>query len=416
VREIRQCRACGSGVLHEVLNLGTQALTGVFPKSRTDSVATGPLQVVKCDSDSGCGLVQLRHTFDLDQLYGMNYGYRSGLNASMVEHLRANVAKIRKLNVLEDGDLVIDIGSNDGTTLAAYPADKYSLVGIDPTGHKFSSFYPPHVKLIPEFFSADLVTKEGAGRTAKVITSFSMFYDLEDPTRFMREIEACLDDEGVWMFEQSYLPAMLRTNSFDTVCHEHLEFYCLKQICWMADQANLKVVDVSFNDINGGSFSVLACKKSSQRKPNVQRIDNVLADEMASGLDGLEIWEAFRERIRIAKDQTLSLLQEAKRAGKRVCGLGASTKGNVLLQYFGIDESLLGLIGEVNADKFGAFTPGTLIPIVPEDEVLRSRPDYLLILPWHFKNFFVRSQKLKGQTLAFPLPQLQIVRVPEAVN
>jgi hypothetical protein len=322
------------------------------------------------------------------------------------------VAKILDLNVLEGDDLVIDIGSNDGTTLAAYPAGKYSLVGIDPTGQKFSSFYPPHVKLIPEFFSADLVAKEGARRRAKVITSFSMFYDLEDPTRFMREIEACLDDEGVWMFEQSYLPAMLRTNSFDTVCHEHLEFYCLKQICWMADQADLKVVDVEFNDVNGGSFSVVACKKSSQRKPNRDRIDHVLADETASGLDGLEIWEGFRERIRIAKEQTLRLLQETKRAGKRVCGLGASTKGNVLLQHFGIDESLVRLIGEVNPDKFGAFTPGTLIPIAPEDEVLRSRPDYLLVLPWHFRNFFVRSQKLKGQTLAFPLPQLAIVAMP----
>jgi hypothetical protein len=412
VRKIRQCRACGSGVLHEVLNLGTQALTGVFPKSRTEPVATGPLEVVKCDPDIGCGLVQLRHTFDLDQLYGMNYGYRSGLNASMVEHLRANVAKILALNVLEDDDLVIDIGSNDGTTLAAYPAGQYSLVGIDPTGRKFSRFYPPHAKLIPEFFSADLVAKEEGGRRAKVITSFSMFYDLEDPTRFMREIEACLDGEGVWMFEQSYLPAMLRTNSFDTVCHEHLEFYCLKQICWMADRADLKVVDVAFNDVNGGSFSVLACKKSSQRKPNRDRIDHVLADETASGLDGLEIWEGFRERIRIAKEQTLRLLQETKRAGKRVCGLGASTKGNVLLQHFGIDESLVRLIGEVNPDKFGAFTPGTLIPIAPEDEVLRSRPDYLLVLPWHFRNFFVRSQKLKGQTLAFPLPQLAIVAMP----
>ncbi len=411
IQEITRCRVCNSEELTPVLNLGTQALTGVFPKMRMEPITSGPLELVKCISDQGCGLVQLHHTYDLSELYGMNYGYRSGLNASMVRHLHAKVRQILEMNVLGSGDLVIDIGSNDGTTLAGYPKDRFELVGFDPIGEKFTHFYPDHVRLIPDFFSADHVRKELRGRRAKVITSFSMFYDLEDPTAFMREIEACLDDDGIWVFEQSYLPAMLRTNSFDTVCHEHLEFYALKQIGWMVERAGLKILDVKFNDVNGGSFSVTAAKVSSRRSVNSALIQKVLAEEVEMGLDSLAVWDDFRARIDEAKRALLQFLEDAHSRRKRVCGLGASTKGNVLLQYFGIDERLLQAIGEVNEDKFGSFTPGTLIPLVPEDKMLASNPDFILVLPWHFKTFFLGLPKMRGRTLVFPLPHLEVVKV-----
>jgi len=227
----------------------------------------------------------------------------------------------------------------------------------------------------------------------------------------MRDIEACLEEEGIWVFEQSYLPAMLRTNSFDTVCHEHLEFYALKQISWMAERAGLKVIDVEFNEVNGGSFSVTAAKLSSKRGANSALIQKVLAEEMVMGLDGLAVWDGFRGRIDAAKRALLQLLEDAHIRRQRVCGLGASTKGNVLLQYFGIDERLLQSIGEVNEDKFGSFTPGSLIPLVPEDEMLASEPDFILVLPWHFKAFFLELPKMHGRTLVFPLPQLEVVKL-----
>ncbi len=256
IRTITHCRICGSGHLISVMALGEQALTGVFPRSRTEKITRGPVELVKCAGEDGCGLVQLKQSYDLSEMYGMNYGYRSGLNASMVRHLHSKVAKILALGVLEPGDLVIDVGSNDATTLRAYPQGQYQLVGIDPTGIKFSSYYPTEIRLIPDFFSADVMARALSGKKAKVITSFSMFYDLEDPTAFARDIKDSLEEEGIWIFEQSYLPAMLRTNSFDTICHEHLEFYALKQIKWVADKAGLKVLDVEFNDVNGGSFSI----------------------------------------------------------------------------------------------------------------------------------------------------------------
>jgi NDP-4-keto-2,6-dideoxyhexose 3-C-methyltransferase len=393
------------------MSIGEQALTGVFPKSKSEKITSGPVELVKCMSSLGCGLVQLRQSYDLSEMYGVNYGYRSGLNASMVRHLHAKVDKILETGILLKGDLVIDIGSNDATTLRAYPQGQYQLVGIDPTGIKFSSYYPKEIKLIPEFFSADTVVKILGSKKAKVITSFSMFYDLEDPISFAQEIESTLDDEGIWIFEQSYLPAMLRTNSFDTICHEHLEFYALKQINWIAEKANLKVLDVEFNDTNGGSFSITVSKINAKYEPNSNWINKILAEEVTLGLNNTDAFDNFKERIENIRTKLLNFLMQAKMEGKRVCALGASTKGNVLLQYFKIDSSLISAIGEVNSDKFGAFTPGTLIPLLPEDDVLATNPDYLLVLPWHFRAFFESLPKMKGKCLVFPLPQFEIVQL-----
>lgn len=252
----RKCRICGGTELTSAFDLGVQYLTGVFPKAVDEPVTAGPVELVKCTAPDGCGLVQLRQSYNSEEMYGANYGYRSGLNPSMVRHLTSKVEAILHYGVLQDGDVVVDIGSNDGTTLRAYPQGKYELVGIDPTGVKFADYYPASIRLMPEFFSADALGRALGGRKAKVITSFSMFYDLEDPTAFAREIHDALDDEGIWVCEQSYLPAMLATNSFDTICHEHLEFYTLKQIKWMADRVGLRLVDVEFNGVNGGELFV----------------------------------------------------------------------------------------------------------------------------------------------------------------
>lgn len=411
VKIITKCRICSESQLTSLMLLENQVLTGVFPKTKSEKVTSGSVELVKCSSPSGCGLVQLRQSYDLSEMYGLNYGYRSGLNASMVMHLHSKVQKILELNILEKNDLIIDVGSNDATTLRAYPQNQYDLVGIDPTGIKFSEYYPKEIRLIPEFFSADAVAKALGGKKAKVITSFSMFYDLEDPIAFAREVEGALADDGVWIFEQSYLPAMLRTNSFDTICHEHLEFYALKQILWVAEKACLKVLDVDFNDVNGGSFSITCAKVCAKYEPNHDKLSQILADETKLGLDTIEAFDSFKARVEQARNDLMNFLKKAKSEGKRVCGLGASTKGNVLLQYYGITEDLISEIGEVNSDKFGSFTPGSLIPLVPESKVLASNPDYLLVLPWHFRQFFESLPSMKGKKLVFPLPKFEIIQL-----
>lgn len=402
---ISQCRICGNQNLVKVLELGDQALTGVFPKNKADKLTSGPLTLVKCTGRECCGLLQLAHSYSLDEMYGANYGYRSGLNPSMVAHLRGKVQRIKALGLIKDGDIIVDIGSNDATTLKQYELDRCELLGIDPTGKKFKQFYTANIRLIPDFFSAKAFKAEFGSRRAKVVTSFSMFYDLEDPIGFMREVADILHDDGVWVFEQSYMPSMLATNSYDTVCHEHLEYYALSQITWMAERAGLKIVDVELNDVNGGSFSVVAQRLSGSLKPS-KAITEMVEAEKAARLDDLATYEAFAARVQESKAKLLAFLNSARASGKKVAALGASTKGNVVLQFCKVDSSLIYAVGEVNPDKFGAFTPGTLLDIVDEKDVLAAKPDYLLVLPWHFRAFFESQPRYAGLNLVFPLPVL----------
>lgn len=413
--EIKACRICGNKNLKGILDLGSQALTGIFPKTRQQKVDTMPLELVKCmdgDDPKICGLVQLKHTGDLAQMYGENYGYRSGLNKSMVTHLHSKVGKILETVTLTKDDLVIDIGSNDSTLLQGYPNKGEQLLGMDPTGVKFKEYYPAHIKLVPDFFSSANVKKVFGSKRAKVITSISMFYDLEEPMSFMQQVFEVLDQNGVWVLEQSYMPTMLERNSYDTICHEHLEYYALKQIKFMADRVGFEILDVEFNDINGGSFSIMCAPKGSSFKPNSHKITSILKKENEMGLHTLKPYNEFKERIHTQRENLLTTLRDLRKEGKKVFGYGASTKGNVLLQFCGISESELPVIAEVNRDKFGSFTPGTLIPIVSEEEAKKMQPDYFLVLPWHFReNILAREtqyQKTGGKFL-FPLPEIESV-------
>lgn len=403
---ITACRICGNTGLELVLDVGTQVLTGVFPKRRDEQLTAGPLQLVKCHGKAGCcDLVQLAHTYDHDEMYGDNYGYRSGLNQSMVRHLTAKVEGLRKRRPVGEGDVVLDIGSNDGTTLGCYPAG-VTAIGIDPTSNKFRQFHPKNMTAVADFFTAESFRKVAGGRKAKIVTTISMFYDLPAPMRFVEDVASVLADDGVWHLEQSYLPLMLETHSYDTVCHEHLEFYALRQIAWMASRAGLRIVDVELNDINGGSFAVTVAKGQG----DAPVVRDILAKE--APLSSLDTWRPFQALVDRHKVELPALLRELKAAGKKVYGLGASTKGNVVLQHCGITPELLPAIGDVNPDKFGSFTPGTLIPIVSEEEVKRAKPDVLMVLPWHFKKTFLEREKAflaAGGRLLFPLPNIELV-------
>lgn len=406
-KSISKCRICGNKNLEVVLDLGKQVLTGVFPKEKSDDLTKGPLKLVKCIGHNTCGLLQLAHSYSLDEMYGDNYGYRSGLNPSMVAHLNSKVEKIKKFGILKDNDIVVDIGSNDATTLKSYKLDNCKYVGIDPTGVKFKEYYTSGIDLIPDFFSAKVFKDKYGDRKAKVITSFSMFYDLEDPVSFMREISDILDDDGIWVFEQSYMPLMLSTNSYDTVCHEHLEYYALEQILWMADKVGMKIIDVELNNTNGGSFSVTAqkCSGSLEESPSVQL---TIDSEKRQKLDDLQTYFDFSDRAVKSKESLVEFINNALKNGKKIAALGASTKGNVVLQYCGLDESTISYVGEVNPDKFGSYTPGTLIPIVDESEILKASPDYVVVLPWHFREYFDNQEKYRNLNLVYPLPVLSV--------
>lgn len=410
---IQRCRICGGSRLNSILHLGNQALTGVFPKALDEEVEVGPVELVKCDSSTGgCGLVQLRQSYDPDSMYGDNYGYRSGLNQSMVRHLGGRVEAALAAARPEAGDLVLDIGSNDSTTLRAYPAGKFELAGMDPTGKKFARYYPPHVTLVPEFFSAETFRKTFKGRRAKIVTSFAMFYDLESPLGFMQAIYDILADDGVWMFEQSYLPAMIEKMAYDTICHEHLSYYALRQIKWMTDRVGFKIVDVELNDTNGGSFCVTVAKAGSQHATNHAGVDELLAAEEAAGLETMQPFLTFQESVYRHRRELCAFVHHETAAGKSICGYGASTKGNVLLQFCDFTPADIPVIAELNEEKFGRFTPQTRIPILSEADVRRRHPDYMLVLPWHFRSGIVAREAAylaNGGKLVFPLPKLEIV-------
>lgn len=413
--EVVRCRICGNGKLVTVLNLGRMALTGVFPRQRDEAVPESPLEVLRCAGDGAhraCGLVQLRHTCELDKMYGMNYGYRSGLNRSMVGHLEELAGRASRLASLSPGDAVIDIGSNDGTLLKSFPSSGIQLTGIDPVGAKFREYYPDHVRLIPDFFTPDLVRGGRLGQRAKIVASIAMFYDLVSPPEFMSAVREILADDGIWVFEQSYLPSMLEATSYDTICHEHLEYYSLTQIKWMTDRAGLKIVDVQFNSTNGGSFCVIAAKPDAPYPENHRLVNEILDGESALELQTGKPYEAFRKRVLKSRKALKDLLEEARAAGKRVLGYGASTKGNVILQYCGISDEDISCIAEINEDKFGCYTPGTGIRIVPEREAREMDPDYFLVLPWHFRDTIIRRERSfmeQGGRFIFPLPGIEIV-------
>jgi hypothetical protein len=407
---------CYSTSLVSVLDLGTQALTGIFPQSREQDVPSGPLTLIKC---MDCGLVQLAHNYDLSMLYGDTYGYRSGLNPSMVRHLSSKVASIENIVQLQTGDLVLDIGSNDGTLLGSYQTDNLRRVGIDPSGPKFFKYYAPDIELIPEFFAAEAVRSKVGQQQAKVITSIAMFYDLERPADFVKEIIEVLDDNGIWVLEQSYLPTMIATHSYDTVCHEHLEYYTLKQIVSLLSQHGLRIIDVEMNDVNGGSFAVAVAKQGSRYRDASAVVDRILEQEAAAGYDTTKPFRSLQQVMTQHREELRALLEGIHYRGEKVIGYGASTKGNVLLQYCGIDSQLLPVIAEVNEDKFGACTPGTKIPIISEREARAMEPDYFLVLPWHFREHIVHKESLflnGGGKLIFPLPELDVFgRTAEAL-
>jgi hypothetical protein len=406
--EIKKCRISESKNLITVLSLGEQYLTGVFPKSTNEHITKGPLDLVWCPDS---GLLQMKHSYSLSEMYGNNYGYRSGLNASMVHHLTNKIKYLERLANLKNNDLVIDIGSNDATALKAY-SGKYRKVGIDPTGLKFKEYYSDDIVLIPEFFSANEFIKAFPEDKARIITSIAMFYDLESPMDFVLDIEKCLADDGIWHFEQSYMPSMLRTNSYDTVCHEHLEFYSFKVVKTLLEKCRLRVIDVQMNAINGGSFAVTASKTNAPYLSNTPIINWIIQQEEDMGLDTPKPYRDFEERVFKHRKKLTDLINALVSDNKKIFGYGASTKGNVLLQFCGFTTKQIPYIAEVNEEKFGTYTPGTLIPIISEAEAKAMNPDYFIVLPWHFKNNILSREKdylAKGGKFIFPLPDIEII-------
>ena len=406
--EIKKCRSCNSNKLQKLFSLGNQSFTGIFPKNKNQKVPRGKLILVICSS---CKLVQLSENFNSKKMYGNNYGYRTGLNLSMVNHIKGKINFLKKKFRIAKDDIVIDIGANDGTLLSFLDSKKNKLIAVDPTIKKFNKFYKKNIIKVPNFFSFRSVEKYLKNKKAKLITSIAMFYDLPDPVFFAKQIYKTLADEGIWHFEQSYSGYMLKNLSYDTICHEHLEYYSLYSIKNILDSVNLKIIDISFNNINGGSFALTVAKKNSKYFEN-KKIYKILRDEKNKKINSAYIYKKFYKRINKEKDKMISFLKKIKLQRKTVIGYGASTKGNVLLQYCNIKNKNMKYICDVNKDKDGCYTPGTKIKIISEEKAKQLNPDYFFVLPWHFRNFILNKENKtikSGTKFIFPLPKFQVI-------
>ena len=404
----QECRICGSTQLKEVIDFGELALTGVFIENGHE-VPRAPLKLMHCKI---CGLVQLGHKYDQNSLYGETYGYESHLNKSMVEHLQQKARVLeRKFLKSKQKPIVVDIASNDGTLLSGYLSDKVIKVGIDPLIEVVANHYPTDAIRVPEFFSANAFTNLGLG-LANLVTSLSVIYDLDRPIEFANQIYEILEEGGIWHFEQSYLPLMLETNSYDTICHEHLLYLSLIDIERILKAANFQLLDASINSVNGGSIAVSAIKTNEVVKAS-PFVTYLLRVETETGITDGSRLKIFAAQFREHADALRSLILEYKELGFDIVGFGASTKGNVLLQAAGIDSGLIRAIGEVNPRKFGKQTPGSSVPIVSEGSLIESASDMTvaIVLPWHFKEEILSREKKtinSGSKFIFPLPNLEV--------
>jgi NDP-4-keto-2,6-dideoxyhexose 3-C-methyltransferase len=409
-----QCRLCGNPHLKLILDLGAQPLSSVFPRPGTPDPSVSPLELVRCDRQAktdACGLVQLRHQAELSEMYGTTYGYFSSISPTMVSHLVGKIPGLKALVPLERRDVVLDIGCNDGTLLNAYGADAGLVrIGMDPSAEKFKSRYQPDIRVVYDFFSEKGVRSMIGEKQCRIITSIAMFYDLDDPLAFMRQIRSLLASDGVWALELSYTPLLCTQLTYDQICHEHLTYLNLSHMDWMMKRTGLRLLDVSFNDVNGGSFYIIACRDDSTHRSNSAVIDRILEAEKLYDSDAPYV--RLRNRVVAHREEIKHFFDLARAAGKRVYGYGASTKGNIVLNYCGVTKDDLVAIGDRNPEKDGLTTPGTRIPIISHEKLRKEKADYLFVLIWHFRKEVIRDEVdylEGGGRMVFDLPRLHVV-------
>lgn len=420
IKKIKRCRFCKSKHLKKIVNLGNQYLQGYFKskKNQKNSKYIGQkfsTELVRCDTQknkNGCGLLQLSISVPSNILY-REYFYRSGINSTMKNHLKNLVIKIEKIFKEKKKVRILDIGCNDGTMLSFFD-NKFIKYGIDPSD-SFPSLGIKKINFINDFFPSFKLNKKIGNKKFDVITSIAMFYDLEDPSSFVKNIKNFLNDKGIWIFEVSYMPKMLKLNSFDTICHEHLEYYSLDVIKKILSKNNMKLLKIELNNSNGGSIRCYVVKKDCftyDKKNYLTEINELLIKEKRLKLNNNEPYIKFANNIKKIKKKLIKIINKLKSRNKTIHVYGASTKGNTILQYCKINDTLIKYAADRNFEKDGLKTLGSNISIISENKSRDMKPDYYLALPWHFKKEFIKREKKflrYGGKFIFPLPKVEII-------
>jgi SAM-dependent methyltransferase len=400
------------------MSLGEQYISNFLSLGESDGVKA-PLELVLCRR---CRLLQLKHTVPAETMY-RNYWYRSGTNKTMREALADIANKSELLIHLREGDSVLDIGCNDGTLLASYKTGGIYKIGFDPAENMAPFSRKIADQVVTRFFEANVFNHDSElkGRRPKIITSIAMFYDLEEPRKFVSDVKTVMAPDGLWVVQMSYLPLMLKHNEFGNICHEHLEYYSLHSFEYLLRLHDFEVVDVELNTVNGGSFRTYIRNRSADtdifgdatyRELAMERVNALREQEIKLGLDDTKVYAEFAIWVERIKQDVVGFIKEQAARGKKTYVYGASTKGNTVLQYFDLDHSLIIAAAERNSDKWGKVTVGTHIPIISEAEARAAKPDYFLVLPWHFiEEFQVREKEylLTGGKFILPMPHFTLI-------
>ena len=410
IKKIQACRNCQNNNLKHILSIGNQYLVDFLEEDGENF--TAPLELVLCDPETnGCGLLQLHHTVSPDLLY-RRFWYKSGVNQTIRDDLEEIVRKAEEKVNLENDDIVLDIGANDGTLLRFYKNKSIKPIGFEPATNLLEEASIDTFKSFNEYFNAKSFKSEFGTKKARVITSISMFYDLDKPHDFVGDIKDILDDNGIWILQMNYLVTMLENNAFDNIVHEHLEYYSLQSLEYLLNKHDLEVFDVEQNNINGGSIRVYIKFKNSNKFSISKNVDSVREYEKKIGLNNTKTYLDFAKRILNLREQTCGFIEDEIRDGKKIYVYGASTRGNTLLQYYGLNSELILAAAERNPEKWGKKTVGSKIPIISEKQARSEKPDYFLILPWYFKEEFVKRESeflQNGGKFLIPLPEFEVI-------
>jgi len=410
VAKINSCRVCDSKNLVSVLSLGDQ-----FPNDFiADDIELNlddrvPLDLLIC-AEKNCGLLQLKHTYSRSDLY-KNYWFRSSVNETMKKALEDITDDIEKKIALKENDIVLDIGCNDGTLLRSYQTNQIQLVGFEPS-NLYKEAVSEETNIINDFFSFEAFEKIYSKERCTVITSIAMFYDLEDPNKFVGDVARCMDEQGVWIIQMAYLEPMIQLNGFDNIVHEHLEYYSLFSLTNLLSRHNLEVFDVQMNDVYGGSFRVYIKHKKNQKIITQPSVAELESEEELFGFTSVQTYINFADRVQRIKNTIIKFIENENSKDKLIYGYGASTKGNTTLQFFGIDENTISKIADRDVFKFGKKTVGTNLEIISEEQAREERPDYFFILPWHLVDYFIEREKQYlsgGGKFIVPMPNPRVI-------
>jgi len=397
--KISRCRLCSNKKLFKIHSFGNLFVSNFVSKKDINKGVKAPLNLIYCKN---CKLLQLQHSAPQEIMYKKFYWYRSGITNTMKNALKNIFLTVRKMSILDKGDTILDIGANDGTLLKYFKKDKYITIGCEPAKNLTKLLKKNCTYILNNFWNSNDLKKILINKKInkpKLITAIGMFYDLEDPSKFIADVAEVLDNNGVFVAQLMCLESMLKKNDLGNICHEHLEYYSYDSLKYLFEKNGLKIFKMEENDINGGSYRIF-CKKNISH--------SIVYKEKTS----LSKIKEFIQRVESNKKKCLSFLINTVKKGLKVYIYGASTKGNTLLQYYGINQKLIKFAAEKSPEKWGKYTVGSGIRIISESEARKLNPDYFFVMPYAFIKEFIKREKKwikKGGKFILPYPNFKVI-------